>query len=56
MRSCRHVLEVDRVDLLAISYRTVASIVSKTILDTYDNPASDCQFLSNSEIDLSDEC
>ena len=38
MRSSRQVLEIDRVDFFAISYCTVACIVSKAVLDSDDNP------------------
>lgn len=43
VRSSRHVLEIDRVHLLTVPYRTIACIVSKTVLDTDDDPSSDSQ-------------
>ena len=38
MRSRRHVLQVDRIWIFAISNRTIASVVSEAVLDAYDDP------------------
>jgi hypothetical protein len=43
MGSSGHVLEIDRVDILAISKSTIACIVSKAVLDSDDNPSHKCQ-------------